>query len=234
MPTGGTVSNGNCLTSDDGCCDLVPECRDDGTCQLPPPVCTTDGDCDNVGDHCADGLACVSPDDIEITPFAPGSSLYLGVIQYDSRELFLVGTGDISSGFYFLSEIVSFDEDVGANVHVALDESGRPLSAYAEGNEDEVLIYVYDDNDNLVSIVEAGGGNGRRLGMVPRSTSVFQEGARRLIPIIPPLILGIIIWQVLNTPGEAIPAIFPLVALSDPVTCNVEHSLWWLTTNLRQ
>lgn len=204
MLTGGTVSDGDCRTSDGGCCDLVPECRDDGTCQLPPPVCTTDGDCENVGDHCADGIACVSPDDIEITPFAAGSSPYLGVIKYASRELFLVGTGDISSGSYVLYEIVTFDEDEGADVHVALDESGLPLSSYVEGNEDEVAMYVYDDNENLVSVVEADHGNGRALETVPRSTSVLQDVSRRLLWVpLARIIIGLIIRKILITPGEA-------------------------------
>lgn len=178
--TGGTVSDGDCRTSDDGCCDLFVECRDDGICQLPPPVCTADSTCDGVDEACVRGLACVSPDDVTVVFYEPGSSPYLGVFQYESQDFFFAGT--ISSGSYVLTEFVTFDEEVGANVHMIMDESGRPMSAFVEGLEDDVFIYVYDDNGNLVSVsgVELDGGTGRRgLEMVVQSTSELQHVARR-------------------------------------------------------
>lgn len=199
--TGGSIADGDCRTSDGGCCDLLPECRNDGTCELPPPVCTTDSDCSGAEDICAGGLGCVSQYKIQVTPFAPGSSPYLGVIEYDSSEFFLVGTGDISSGSYFLHEIVTFDADVGAVVHVELDESQRPLSAYIEGEEYEVLTYVYDASGNLVSIVEADGGNGRALETVPGSTSALRHGSRRLIGGV--IAWAIRIWFLSRLPCEA-------------------------------
>lgn len=207
MLTGGTVSDGDCNTSDGGCCDLVPECRDDGTCQLPPPVCTTDSTCGGADEVCARGLACVSPDDVEITSYEPGSSPYLGVVQYDSREFFLVGTGDISSGSSVINEVVTFEPAVGANVHIDVDGSGRPLSAYVEGNEEDVITVVYDDNGNLVSAIGADGDNRRALETVPRLTSVLQDGTgRKLLPVIIPGIIlgGLYGWHIMR------PFIMPL------------------------
>lgn len=155
-----------------------------------------------------EGLACVSPDDVEVSLFAPGSSPYQGAVRYESQEFFFVGTGDIPSGSYSLNEIVTFDEDTGANVHFAVDGSGRLLSFYAEGNEDEVITFVYDDNGNIVSL-EADGGNGRALAMLPRSTTaVLQDGSRRLFFVIAFLLLpkvvkiAVVVTVILIATGE--------------------------------
>lgn len=203
MLTGGTASDGDCRTSDGGCCDLVPECRDDGTCQLPPPVCTTDSTCDGVGEICARGLACVSADDLVVVAYDPDSSPYMGVVRYDSRDLFLVGTGDFSEGSYTLTEVVTFvEEEEGYNLHVLVDGSGLPISAYVEGREDEVFTYVYDDNGNLVSLVEPEDSSGRKRGLrlsTPSGSSVIQDVIRReLLAFLPFVAAGIIIGIVVS------------------------------------
>ena len=191
MLTGGTVSDGNCLTSDDGCCDLVSECRDDGTCQLPPPVCTTDDTCDGVNDVCAQGQACMSVDDVDITLYETGSAPYLGVVRYNSQEFFLVGTGDTSSGDFVIEEFVTFDEGVGGNVHVVVDPSRRPLSAYVEGSEDEMITYTYDANGNLVSAVVQGGSDGGERSLrgleklsAQDSSPALLDGTRRELQLL--------------------------------------------------
>lgn len=160
-PSGGAVvGGGDCDALSGGCCDFFMECSENGMCSIPAASCTPDS-CED-GEVCAMGSTCVPLGASTLTADTDIDSPYVGVLTYDSQEIFFVGEKDSRGRATRVTEATRYYPEADIAVHIVFDESGVVTSAYFDGR-DEVVKFAYDVGGNLVSVTEDGSSGRRRL-----------------------------------------------------------------------